>query len=195
MYSISYEDNLNPAQLEAVTHKDGPLLVIAGAGSGKTRTLTFRAARLVEDGIPPYQMLLLTFTRKASQEMLDRAAALLDGRCQKISGGTFHSFAHMTLRRFGRRAGVDPEFSIMDRADMENLISIIRQEEKIAPRERSFPRKQTLASLISRAANKCMSVEETVLEAYPHFTPFLDDVLRLHTLYGQKKAGTPVFGL
>ena len=112
-YRIDYAKELNAAQLKAVSFKEGALLVIAGAGSGKTRTLTYRVARLVEEGIPPESILLLTFTRKASAEMLSRATRLLDNRCGKVSGGTFHSFANATLRRYAREIGARSDFTIM----------------------------------------------------------------------------------
>jgi DNA helicase-2/ATP-dependent DNA helicase PcrA len=104
-FSIPYKDVLNPAQYEAVTTLQGPLLVIAGAGSGKTRTLTYRVARLAEEGVPPGAILLLTFTRKASLEMLRRAADLLDQRCERVAGGTFHSFGNVILRRYAQKLG------------------------------------------------------------------------------------------
>jgi DNA helicase-2/ATP-dependent DNA helicase PcrA len=100
-FRVQYEKELNAAQFEAVKHKDGPALVIAGAGTGKTRTLTYRVARLVEQGVDPKSILLLTFTRRASQEMLRRASALLHNRAaEDVSGGTFHSFANITLRHY-----------------------------------------------------------------------------------------------
>src|SRR5438045_1675018 len=100
---IDYEKELNPGQLEAVVSTEGPHLVIAGAGSGKTRVLVFRTAYLVEQGVAPEQILLLTFTRRAAREMLERASYILDERCQKVSGGTFHSFANSMLRRHAER--------------------------------------------------------------------------------------------
>ena len=100
---ILYKKELNPSQLEAVNFTQGPLLVIAGAGSGKTRTLTYRVARLVEEGISPDSILLLTFTRKSSQEMLKRATELLDDRCKRVAGGTFHSFAYAILRKYASK--------------------------------------------------------------------------------------------
>ena len=102
---IDYEHVLNPAQLEAVMTLEGPVLVIAGAGSGKTRTLVYRVAHLVEIRVAPESILLLTFTRKASQEMLDRAAGLADARCRFVSGGTFHSLAHRVLRNHAELSG------------------------------------------------------------------------------------------
>jgi DNA helicase-2/ATP-dependent DNA helicase PcrA len=104
-HKIDYESVLNPVQLEAVSTLEVPLLVIAGAGSGKTRTLVYRVARLVEAGAAPESILLLTFTRKAAQEMLERAAALSDARCRFVSGGTFHSLAHRVLRKHAELLG------------------------------------------------------------------------------------------
>src|SRR4029077_11989739 len=103
-FRIAYADELNPQQLEAATTLDGPVLVVAGAGSGKTRTLVYRVARLVESGVPAGAILLLTFTRKAAEEMLRRAAGLVGGSCADVSGGTFHSFAHLNLRRHAAAA-------------------------------------------------------------------------------------------
>ncbi|MGA0046377.1 MAG: UvrD-helicase domain-containing protein, partial [Candidatus Kapaibacteriota bacterium] len=111
-YRIAYHDELNPSQLQAVFHTEGPALVLAGAGTGKTRTLTYRVARLVEDGVDPASILLLTFTRKAARQMVQRAGALLDGRCDQVAGGTFHAFAYMLLQR---TAPADrPAVSILD---------------------------------------------------------------------------------
>ena len=112
-FRIAYADELNPQQLEAATTLDGPVLVVAGAGSGKTRTLVYRVARLVESGVPAGAILLLTFTRKAAEEMLRRASALVGGNCAQVAGGTFHSFAHLTLRRYGRIVGLDSGFTIL----------------------------------------------------------------------------------
>src|SRR5512139_2377657 len=99
---------------------EGPLLVVAGAGSGKTRTLVYRVARLVESGVTPGQILLLTFTRKAAEEMLRRASGLVGGSCSQVAGGTFHSFAHQVLRRHASDLGLVPGFSILDRGDSED---------------------------------------------------------------------------
>jgi len=179
-FRIRYENALNPSQLEAVTCIEGPLLVIAGAGSGKTRTLTYRVAYLVEKGISPASILLLTFTRKASQEMLRRAARLLDARCEKIAGGTFHSFANATLRRYASQMGLDPTFGILDRSDAESLIGILRKEMHPATKHRSFPRKKTLADIFSRAVNKGLAIEEIIDYDYPHFASHLAVITRLH---------------
>jgi DNA helicase-2/ATP-dependent DNA helicase PcrA len=182
-FSIPYEEALNPAQYDAVTTLEGPLLVIAGAGSGKTRTLTYRVARLVEEGVPPSAILLLTFTRKAAQEMLRRAAALLDHRCEKIAGGTFHSFANLTLRRYAEKLGFQSGFNIMDRADAQDVINLFRARMGLNRKERRFPRKTTIAAIYSKAVNKVAPVEEVILQDYPHFLKETMDLLRLYETY------------
>lgn len=186
-HRIDYAEVLNPAQLEAVTHVAGPLLVIAGAGSGKTRTLTYRVARLVEDGVPPESILLLSFTRKASQEMIRRATQLLDHRCQKVSGGTFHSFAHRVLRRYHAAIGLSRNFSILDRADSEDLIGLIRKEAGPAVRHQDLPRKSTMATIFSRSVNKCLAIEEVLYEDYPHFGHLGDQISDIHASYQLRK--------
>ena len=186
-YSINYQQALNPAQFEAVTCSRGPLLVIAGAGSGKTRTLTYRVARLVEDGIAPSAILLLTFTRKASQEMLQRAAKLLDRRCEMVSGGTFHSFANATLRKYAGVLGMKSGFTILDRADAESMIHLLRKELDPGIRQRSFPRKGALANIFSKAVNKVLPIDEVVYEDYPHFLPNLESIEHLRKAYEERK--------
>ncbi|MFH1993204.1 MAG: ATP-dependent helicase [Pseudomonadota bacterium] len=184
---ISYNEALNPSQLKAVNFDEGPLLVIAGAGSGKTRTLTYRVARLVEKGVAPSSILLLTFTRKASLEMLKRAALLLDNRCEKVAGGTFHSFANATLRKYASKLGFRRDFSILDRVDSEALISMLRKEIISVSGHRSFPRKHSLAAIFSRAANKVLTVAEVILNDYPHFASNLDAIITLYNTYNRHK--------
>ena len=182
-FSIPYREALNPAQYDAVTTLDGPLLVIAGAGSGKTRTLTYRVARLVEEGIAPSAILLLTFTRRAAQEMLRRAAVLLDQRCERVAGGTFHSFANVTLRRYAKRLGFQSGINILDRADSEDVINLLRTRMGLNRKERRFPRKRTIATIYSRAVNKVLPVEEVIREDYPYFLKETMDLLRLYETY------------
>ncbi len=184
---IQYERDLNARQLEAATHTHGPLLVIAGAGSGKTRTLTYRAAHLVEAGIPPEAILLLTFTRKASEEMLRRASALLDARCRKIAGGTFHSFANLILRQQGHRIGWDRSFIIIDRSDAENLVGMVVKESDIRPVYGSFPKKKTLLDMFSKSANKSQTLDETLLDDYPHFRHLTDPIQDVFNAYTAAK--------
>ena len=182
-----YDRALNSSQLEAVSHKEGPLLVIAGAGSGKTRTLIYRVARLVEEGIPPASILLLTFTRRAASEMLSRATRLLDNRCEKVSGGTFHSFANAVLRRYATHVGFESGFAILDRADSESLIGMLRREFSPASKKLAFPRKQTLANIFSRAVNKVRSIEEVVSADYAHFTSDLEIIIDIFEAYKSHK--------
>ena len=159
------------------------MLVIAGAGSGKTRTLTYRVARLVEEGIPPSAILLLTFTRRAAQEMLRRAAVLLDQRCERVAGGTFHSFANVILRKYATKLGFESGINIVDRADAEDVINLLRTRMGLNRKERRFPRKRTIVNMYSRAVNKALSVEEVIREDYPHFRKETTDLLRLYETY------------
>ena len=184
---IAYSEVLNPAQLAAATYGSGPLLVVAGAGSGKTRTLIYRVARLVEEGVAPQAILLLSFTRKASQEMLRRAAQLLDQRCDKVVGGTFHSFANTVLRHHAHKIGMSQRFSIIDRADSEALIAMIRKENLGAGDDLRLPRKSTLATIFSRSINKAVSIEEIIYEDYPHFGKELETIARMRDTYQQRK--------
>lgn len=186
-FNIKYEEELNSSQMEAVTSLNGPMLVIAGAGSGKTRTLTYRVARLVEKGISPVSILLLTFTRKASLEMLSRAAKLLDNRCERVSGGTFHSFSNSMLRKYASNIGFDNKYTILDRVDAESLIGMLRKELEPGSKHRSFPRKRTLVNIFSRAVNKVISIEDIIYNDYPHFLPYLEDILNLSVEYKNRK--------
>jgi len=185
---IRYEEQLNSSQLQAVTTTEGPLLVIAGAGSGKTRTLTYRVARLVEDGVSPDTILLLTFTRKAAQQMILRATKLLDRRCEKVAGGTFHSFGNLILRKYASALGFNPGFAILDRVDAEALIGILRKEMGSVTRQRSFPRKRTLANIFSRAVNKMIPVEEVVCDDYPHLESDLEAMISIQREYKRYKS-------
>ncbi|HXG94233.1 MAG TPA: UvrD-helicase domain-containing protein [Blastocatellia bacterium] len=176
---IDYEKELNPAQYEAVTTIDGPLLIVAGAGTGKTRTLVYRVARLVETGIRPESVMLLTFTRRAAQSMLQRAAALADERCQRVAGGTFHSMAHSVLRKHGELAGVNRNFSVLDTSDTDDLIDYVRRQMGLIARDRHFPRKHTIGAIFSMAANKLLTLEEVVNQYYPQFAHTLEDLNKL----------------
>ena len=184
---IQYEAELNSSQFEAIMITEGPLLVIAGAGSGKTRTLTYRVARLVEEGVSPSTILLLTFTRKAAQQMLQRATELLDSRCEKVAGGTFHSFANMILRKYAHHVNFEPGFTILDRVDAETLIGILRKETKTAGRQGSFPRKHMLANIFSRAVNKMIPIEDVVYDDYPHLAAELEAITGIFEAYRRHK--------
>ena len=184
---IDYEKVLNAAQLQAVMCLEGPLLVIAGAGSGKTRTLVYRVARLVETGVSPENILLLTFTRKASGEMLERAAGLADERCRFVSGGTFHSLAHRVLRSYATLLGFENTFTVLDRSDMEEVIQSLLQEMHIDKGAVRFPKRATLANILSKAANLECSLETLMEEEYSQFLEHVPQVKRLEETYRDYK--------
>ncbi len=186
-FSIRYAELLNPAQLEAVCHRDGPLLVVAGAGSGKTRTLIYRVARLIESGVSPGAILLLTFTRRAAQEMLRRVEDLLGDRARGVAGGTFHSFANMVLRRYGSALGLKPTFTILDRSDMEDVINLIRTRMGFASRERRFPKKSTLAEVISMTRNKRRSLSDEIAADFPHLAESESEIEKIAAQYESYK--------
>ncbi|MGL1862547.1 MAG: ATP-dependent helicase [Pseudodesulfovibrio sp.] len=185
--TIDFENELNEAQREAVQTTEGPILVIAGAGSGKTRTIVYRLAHLVQQGIDPSQILLLTFTRKAAQEMLQRAEGILGRPLTGTSGGTFHSFAYGTLRRNAADIGFGSGFTLMDRADSENICKEVKDVLKLGKGDRSYPRKNTLLDMVTKSRNKELPIE-TILEreAY-HLSPYLDDLNAVAKGYAQFK--------
>jgi DNA helicase II / ATP-dependent DNA helicase PcrA len=187
-FRLDYPGLLNPAQLDAVVTTEGPVLVVAGAGSGKTRTLVFRVARLVELGVDPHAILLLTFTRKASAEMLRRAAGLLDGRCEQVAGGTFHSFANTVLRRYGSALGLQSSFTILDRGDAEDVVGLLRARRGLDKKDKRFPRKQTIAEMFSMAVNKSRRLPDLIDDVYAHLAEHADDLIALEADYRAYKA-------
>ncbi len=185
--SLDYGQALNPQQLAAVTAADGPALVIAGAGSGKTRTLVYRVAYLIDRGIDPASILLLTFTRKAAQEMLKRSGLLIGARSERVCGGTFHSVANLLLRRYGRPIGLEPGFTILDRGDAEDLINLLRAQLGLSEKDKRFPRKGTLADIFSKCENTLQSLEDVVLNEFMHFSEHLEDMAKLKRAYDSVK--------
>ncbi len=188
MDHIEYERHLNQAQLEAVQTLQGPVLVIAGAGSGKTRTVVYRLARLVESGVLPESILLLTFTRKAANEMLTRAAHLAGQGLHGVAGGTFHAFAFGMLRRFGQRLGYDQGVSIMDRSDAEGVVKQVREMEGVGKGDRSFPRKGAVLSLMSKARNKERDLEDILASEAGHLLPHAEGIQIIQRGYEAFKA-------
>ena len=185
--SIDYAAALNAQQLAAVTAGEGPSLVIAGAGSGKTRTLVYRVAYLIDSGIDPSHILLLTFTRKSSQEMLERAGELIGVRSERVRGGTFHSVANMLLRRYGRSIGLEPGFTILDRGDAEDLIALVRAQLGLNEKDKRFPRKGTIAEMFSKSENTLRPLAEIVVEEFDHFSDHLDALEQLQRGYQASK--------
>ena len=176
---IDYQKELNEAQFKAVMTTEGPLLIVAGAGTGKTRTLVYRVARLVEIGAKPESVLLLTFTRRAAASMLTRAASLADARCQRVSGGTFHSLGHLILRKYSELAGLQKNFTVLDQSDTEDLIDLLRRQLRLT-KERHFPRKRTIAAIFSMMVNKVSSLKQVLNQSYPQF---VDERAGLDELY------------
>lgn len=185
-YKIDYENELNQAQLEAVLHKDGPLLIIAGAGSGKTRTLTYKVARLIEDGVSPENILLLTFTRRAAREMISRAENILGSALGKITGGTFHSFANMILRRYARFADLKNNFTVIDRSDAEDVVNHIRGK-IIDKKEKRFPKKSTILDIYSKTINKDIPLDAIVKKEYKQFEHCTEKLIEIANAYNNYK--------
>jgi DNA helicase-2/ATP-dependent DNA helicase PcrA len=185
--SIAYAAALNSQQLAAVTAGGGPSLVIAGAGSGKTRTLVYRVAYLIDSGIDPSHILLLTFTRKSAQEMLERAGELIGVCSERVRGGTFHSVANMLLRRYGRTIGLEPGFTILDRGDAEDLIALVRAQLGLNEKDKRFPRKATIAEMFSKSENTLRPLDEIVVEEFNHFSDHLEALGQLQRGYQASK--------
>jgi DNA helicase II / ATP-dependent DNA helicase PcrA len=187
---IDYGAEVNEQQLAAVIAPPGPLLVIAGAGSGKTRTLTYRVAYLLENGIDPRKILLLTFTNKAAREMLNRVANLLPMDASGIWGGTFHSVSNRILRRHGSALGYSGGFTIMDREDQKDLINVVVANAGIDPKEIRFPKGDVLAEIFSFVVNTEKPLEELLAEKFPYFLPLLEKIKDVHDRYEKKKKAT-----
>ncbi|TGK02360.1 ATP-dependent helicase [Leptospira selangorensis] len=162
-------ESLNEKQKEAIETLNGPVLVIAGAGTGKTKTIVHRLSKLVESGIPAENILLLTFTRKASKEMLSRAVSLLDKRCARVHGGTFHSFGSHILRKYAPVLGFSSQFSILDESDTSDIFQLLRTEGEYVKQKSRFPSNDTLISLHSSIINRGKSLEELLEAEYPKF--------------------------
>ena len=187
---IDYAAELNEQQLAAVTAPPGPILVIAGAGSGKTRTLTYRVAYLLENGIDPRNILLLTFTNKAAREMLNRVANLLPVDASGLWGGTFHSVGNRILRRHGSALGYSSGFTIMDREDQKDLINTVVASAGIDPKEIRFPKGDVLAEIFSFVVNTEKPLEALLAEKFPYFLPLLDRIQDVQERYEKKKKAT-----
>lgn len=181
-------DGLNDRQREAVLYGDGPLLVIAGAGSGKTRTLASRVARLVDEGVPADRILLLTFTRRAAAEMLRRSGALISSRSVgKVWGGTFHAVANRLLRQYGSAVGLLDGFTVIDQSDAASLFGMIRTELGHAGSKRRFPKKETIAAVYSRTVNARTPLTETVEDRFPWVVDHVDALREIFRAYTARK--------
>ncbi len=177
---------LNPSQFAAVSVTDGPVLVIAGAGSGKTRVIEYRVLSLVESKVNPHSILLLTFTRSAAREMIARAARH-DPRCKDVEGGTFHSFAYKQLKRHARTMGFPDSFSLLDEGDAADAVYRCATRLGFYEKEKRYPRKDTLRAIVSMSVNKNIPVSEVLKKEYPHFLEYAADIENLRREYAAFK--------
>jgi DNA helicase-2/ATP-dependent DNA helicase PcrA len=187
---IDYARELNEQQLAAVTAPPGPALVIAGAGSGKTRTLTYRVAYLLEQGIPPDRILLLTFTNKAAREMMRRVADLLGHELAALWGGTFHSIGNRILRRHAPDLGFQRDFSILDREDARHLITTCVAESEIDVKATRFPKAEVLGDIFSLALNMQKPVAQVLEEQYDYFSELAEQIANVEQRYAARKRST-----
>lgn len=187
---IDYAAELNTRQQMAVACTEGPLLVLAGAGSGKTRTLVYRLSYLLEQGVAANRILLLTFTRRAAQQMLERAQILRSGSgAHAVMGGTFHSFCAYLLRRLAPLAELSSKFSIIDTVDSADIMDLIVQELKLRGKDRAFPRKSRIQELISKARNAQKTIVQIVEEQYPDLLDYLEALTLIASTYKSYKRG------
>ena len=184
---IDYEKELNPEQLRVVLEEGGPLLVIAGAGSGKTRTLTYRVARLMESGIPPERILLATFTNKAARSMLSRVETLIGREIGGLWGGTFHHCAHLTLRAHAHHLGYERNFSILDSEDARQLINTCITEAGVDAKSEKFPRGEVVGEMISLSVNTETDLLTWSSTGTPSFRTASDEITAVAERYRKRK--------
>src|ERR1700752_1614078 len=190
--SVDYRAELNDQQYTAVTSGPGPALVLAGAGSGKTRTLTYRVAWLLDNGVEPESILLLTFTNKAAREMIARVTDLLPLETRTIWGGTFHSIGNRFLRRHSREIGFRPGFSIMDREDQEDLLAAVVAASGVENRQILFPTAEVLGDIFSFAVNTDRSVAQVIADRHKRFAPLTHQIDFLRRKYEERRGAANV---
>lgn len=185
---IDFKQELNDAQYAAVTAEPGPALVLAGAGSGKTRTLTYRVAYLLHQGIPAYQILLLTFTNKSAKEMLERVEALTGVKKHQLWGGTFHSIAQRILRVYGEAVGLKRNYTIIDESEAETLLkNAINRVDPQFIKVKNNPKPKVVHHIISYARNTCRSVLEEAEDRYPFLPEIAQKIADIYTVYHETK--------
>lgn len=187
---IDYERELNPQQLAAVTAPPGPALVIAGAGSGKTRTLTYRVAYLLEHGVSPDRILLLTFTNKAAGEMMRRVSELLGRELPALWGGTFHAIGNRILRQHAPALGFERDFTILDREDAKHLIATCVAESEIDVKAMRFPKAEVLGEIFSLSVNTEKAIAQILAEQYDYFAPLAEPIEKVFRHYQTRKRAT-----
>jgi len=180
---IDYAKELNDEQHAAVTSPPGPALVIAGAGSGKTRVLTYRVAYLLDKGIDPKNLLLLTFTNKAAKEMMERARQLVPRDLSALWSGTFHSIGNRLLRRHADELGLTSSFSILDRDDQKSLMNSVIGDANIDTRAKRFPKADVIITIFSLHQNTGESIEDLIAYRYPYFEEWQEDIEKLFKTY------------
>jgi len=178
---------LNPAQHRAATHDSAPLLIIAGAGTGKTNTLAHRVAHLITSGADPGRILLLTFTRRAAEIMTRRAERIVGKKTRVSWSGTFHSIANRLLRLHGSSVGLDPSFTVLDRSDSADLLNVVRNDLGFAKLPARFPKKDTCLAIYSHAVNAREPVEQTLKRAFPAYTDWAEQLKQLFRGYVEAK--------
>ena len=186
-YRVDYDRELNDEQRDVVLAGGGPILVIAGAGSGKTRTLVYRVSRLIESGHDPSRILLLTFTNKAAKEMLRRVETLLAVDTRRLMGGTFHSVGNRILRRFGTRLGLGANFTILDPEDAREMLEAATSDRKIPTLERRFPKGDVLLDLYSFTINTGRPFTQVLAEHAPHFAELETEIVSVFQRYRERK--------
>jgi DNA helicase-2/ATP-dependent DNA helicase PcrA len=186
-FHLDLEHDLNDAQRAAVACGDGPKLVIAGAGSGKTRTITYRVAHLLTRGVHPSRILLATFTNKAAREMLSRVEALTGSEAGALWGGTFHAIGNRLLRQYGRLVGLHPNYSILDEEDQRDLLKVCVTEAKVKVEEKRFPAPSVIQDLISVAFNTQRPLSAVLEERTPHFGIWTEELQQVGARYESKK--------
>ncbi len=184
---IDFSTDLNPEQLAVATAGGGPTLVIAGAGSGKTRALVYRLAWLVHQGVDPGRIMLVTFTNRAAREMLSRVEVLVKQKTREIWGGTFHHIANRVLRTHGSRLGIASDFTILDREDAGDLLATCVEESGVDTKQRRFPQKGVLAAISSFIQNTIEPLQAVLSKRYPMFMQEIDGIEKVLVLYSEKK--------
>ncbi len=187
---VDYAKELNKQQLEVVMQGDGPCLVLAGAGSGKTRTITYRVSYLIEHGVDPSNILLLTFTNKAAREMLERVEQLLGSYPKDLWGGTFHSIANRILRRYAKKLGYESNFTILDQADSKDMIKVCLKESGVDTKARRFPSPAVIQNLISYSRNAAVSIEDAIDLKHPNFLDLTAVIHDIASAYSERKRKT-----
>ena len=185
--SLDYSSVLNDQQYEVVMAGAGPILVIAGAGSGKTHTIVYRLARLVDEGIAPSSILLATFTNKAAKEMLLRASSVIKGDLRSVFGGTFHHIGNLILRQYAHLIGFDRNFSIMDREDSSDLIKDCIVQAKVSPKEKNFPKANVIQSILSFSADTETEISNLICRNYSYLIENMSVIKKIDELYKKRK--------